>query len=177
MDLDTTSPDWVANENQNASVWEPLTDRWSQVWFGFSKWRWHGASGEWQNYLLLALLGMIGLLAWRILARQRRQRRNPELAPEDTPGQWPGLDSEFYELERRLEKLGLQRRIGETPGDWLNRIEPLTTLPLAPIRQLLPLHYRLRFDPQGLSQPERSTLRTEAGEWLGQIKAATPRGG
>jgi len=177
VDLDTTSPDWVANENQNASVWEPLTDRWSQVWFGFSKWRWHGASGEWQNYLLLALLGMIGLLAWRILARQRRQRRNPELAPEDTPGQWPGLDSEFYELERRLEKLGLQRRIGETPGDWLNRIEPLTTLPLAPIRQLLPLHYRLRFDPQGLSQPERSTLRTEAGEWLGQIKAATPRGG
>ena len=177
VDLDTTSPDWVANENQNASVWEPLTDRWSQVWFGFSKWRWHGATGEWQNYLLLALLGMIGLLAWRILARQRRQRRNPELAPEGTPGQWPGLDSEFYELERRLEKLGLQRRTGETHGDWLNRIEPLTTLPLAPIRQLLPLHYRLRFDPQGLSQPERSTLRTEAGEWLGQIKAATPRGG
>ncbi len=166
VDLDTTSPDWVANERQNASFWEPLTDRWSRAWFGFSKWRWHGATGEWQNYLLLALVGLIGLLAWRILARQRRRRRKGNGLSEAPPTAWAGLDSEFYRLENRLQKMGLERRPGETCGDWLERIEPLTAAPIPAIRELLPLHYRLRFDPHGLTGPERGALQAGVAKWL-----------
>ncbi len=169
VDLDTTSPDWVANESQNASFWEPLTDRWSRAWFSFSQWRWYGGAGEWQNYLLLALLGLIALLAWRVLARQRR--RNTGAA--DLDEEWlhrPGLDSEFYRVEALLDARGLGRRDGEALADWLARIEPLAKLPLTQLRQLLALHYRLRFDPQGLQQGEREALRGGVSDWLAQAK-------
>jgi len=169
VDLDTTSPDWAANESQNASFWEPLTDRWSRAWFAFSQWRWYGVAGEWQNYLLLALVGLIALLAWRVLARQRRRRKGgEEIAEEWLPR--PGLDSEFYRIETRLDELGLGRRDGEALTDWLTRIEPLAELPVASLRKLLALHYRLRFDPQGLKQEERADLRNGVGEWLAQTK-------
>ncbi len=169
IDLDTTPADWAQTENQNASFWEPLSDRWSRAWFSFSQWRWYGGAGEWQNYLLLALVAMIALLAWRVLARQRRQRR----AGGEPVEEWlqrPGLDSEFYQIEARLDELGLGRRAGETLADWLARVEPLAKLPLAPLRQLLALHYRLRFDPQGLKQEEREALRGGVSEWLAQAK-------
>lgn len=167
VDLDTTPGDWARTEEQNASFWEPLSDRWSRAWFAFSKWRWYGGAGEWQNWLLLALLGLVALLAWRLLARQRRQRKSlVELSPESL--HCPGLDSEFYHVEARLGELGLGRREGETFADWLTRIEPLATQPLAPLRALLALHYRLRFDPTGLSEAERVALRSGVGAWLAQ---------
>ncbi|MFA6543453.1 MAG: transglutaminase domain-containing protein [Limisphaerales bacterium] len=168
-DLDTTPSDWVQTENQNASPWEPLTDQWSRAWFAFSKWRWYGATGEWQNYLLFALFGLIILLAWRVLARQRRRRI--EAGGSDMPTVvCPGLDSEFYQIETRLDELGLGRRPGEALSDWLARIEPLAKLSVEPLRQLLVLHYRLRFDPQGLCREEREALRGGVNEWLAQTK-------
>lgn len=169
VDLDTTPGDWARTEEQNASLWEPLTDKWSRAWFAFSKWRWYGGAAEWQNYLLLALVGFIALLAWRLLARQRRQRA----VQEETAEAWlhrPGLDSEFYQVEVRLAEFGLGRREGETLADWLARIEPLAKLPVTPLRQLLALHYRLRFDPQGLKQEERMGLRDGVHAWLAQAK-------
>lgn len=171
LDLDTTPGDWARTEEQNASFWEPLSDQWSRAWFAFSQWRWYGGAGEWQNYLLLALVGLIALLAWRVLSRQRRQRK----AEGEVAEEWlhrPGLDSEFYRIERRLDELGLGRRDGEGLADWLARIEPLAKLPIASLRELLALHYRLRFDPQGLEQEERAALRKGVGEWLAQAKPA-----
>ncbi len=171
IDLDTTPSDWAQTENQNASIWEPLSDRWSRAWFAFSKWRWYGGAGEWQNYLLLALVSLISILAWRVLARQRRRRKTEvELIEE-----WlalPGIDSEFYRIEARLDELGLGRREGEALADWLTRIEPLAKLPLTPLPRLLALHYRLRFDPLGLNAPERVALRDGVSAWLAQAKAA-----
>lgn len=171
IDFDTTPADWDQSEKQNASIWEPLTDRWSRAWFAFSKWRWYGGAGEWQNYLLLALAGLIVLLAWSVLARQRRQRRTSAgISEERLPR--PGLDSEFYRIETRLDELGLGRRPGEPLSDWLARIEPLAKLDAGPLRRLLALHYRLRFDPQGLRQDEREALRGGVSNWLAQTKPA-----
>ena len=100
-----------------------------------------------------------------MLARQRRRHKTEaELAEE-----WlhrPGLDSEFYRVEAKLDQLGLGRRVGEGLLDWLSRIEPLAKLPLTPLRQLLGLHYRLRFDPQGIGETEREELRRGVSEWL-----------
>lgn len=171
VDLDTTPSSWVGTENENASFLEPLTDRWSRAWFAFSRWRWYGGAEAWQGYLLGALLLLLALLAWRVLARQRRRRQTAEEVAEE----WlprPGLDSEFYGVEARLKELGLGRRPGEAWADWLARIEPLARLPVTPLRQLLALHYRLRFDPAGLSAPERAALREGVGEWLARAKAS-----
>ncbi len=171
MDLDTTPGDWARTEEQNASFWEPLSDQWSRAWFAFSQWRWYGGAGEWQNWLLLALVVLIGLLAWRLLAHQRRQRRSSEALSETQPLR-PGLDSEFYQVEARLAEHGLGRHDGESLAGWLTRIEPLATQPLAPLRALLSLHYRLRFDSEGLQHEERAALREGVNAWLAQAKPA-----
>lgn len=172
VDLDNTPGDWARTEEQNASFWEPLSDRWSRAWFAFSKWRWYGGTGEWQNYFLLALIALIALLAWRLLSQQRRRRRDDGMLAGENLA-WPGLDSEFYRVEARLKDAGLGRREGETFADWLGRIEPLTTIPLAPVKHLLGLHYRLRFDPAGLSEAERATLRNDVSAWLAQSPKAS----
>ena len=167
VDLDTTPSSWVGTENENASLLEPLSDRWSRAWFAFSRWRWYGGAEEWQGYLLAVLLILLALLAWRVLARQRR-RRQAEVTLGDEWLHRPGTDSEFYRIEQRLDQLGLGRRPGEASTDWMARIEPLAKLPLTPVRRLLVLHYRLRFDPQGLSEDEREALRSGVSAWLGQ---------
>ncbi|NBV22641.1 MAG: DUF4129 domain-containing protein [Proteobacteria bacterium] len=172
VDLDTTSADWAETEKQNASFWEPLSDRWSRAWFAYSKWRWYGGAEAWQNYFLIALIVLIALLAWRILARQRRKRRG-DMSAANPAFIGPGLDSEFYRIESRLETLGLGRRPGEAISDWLERIQPLATLPLTPLRQLLWLHYRLRFDPQGLRAEERDSLRNGVNSWLAESQSNT----
>jgi hypothetical protein len=77
---------------------------------------------------------------------------------------WPGLDSEFYQLEKKLAGRGVPRQAGEPLSDWLERalVEPGLTGLRAALQELLNLHYRYRFDPQGLSVAERDALRQKA---------------
>ena len=90
----------------------------------------------------------------------------------ETPGStWPGLDSEFYHLERRLVARGLNRKVGEPLSEWLAR--SLAQHPTRgvdhPIQELLRLHYRYRFDPHGLNITERQQLRQRAEECLERV--------
>ena len=84
---------------------------------------------------------------------------------------WPGLDSEFYQLEGRLAERGVPRQSSELLSDWLARAladEALKDL-RAPLQELLRLHYCHRFDPQGLSAQDRETLRNEAKTCLERL--------
>ena len=77
---------------------------------------------------------------------------------------WPGLDSEFYQLERKLAERGVPRQPDEPLSDWLERALAKNTLTdlRSPLRKLLGLHYRHRFDPNGLDESERNALKREA---------------
>ena len=107
---------------------------------------------------------MLAFLLFQIIFR-RRKRRGParQEAQAEFMG-WPGLDSEFYLLERRLAARGVTRQPSETLAHWLARaltdpgLDDLRTR----LRELLRLHYCHRFDPQGLSVPEREALTREA---------------
>ena len=84
---------------------------------------------------------------------------------------WPGLDSEFYQLEKKLAARGLPRQPGETLSAWFERAlaEPAIAELRAPLQELLHLHYRHRFDPPGLSAPEREQLQREAKVCLDKL--------
>jgi hypothetical protein len=79
-----------------------------------------------------------------------------------------GSDSAFYRIEQRLGALGLRRYAWETPLTWLNRIERTADLAVSldVPRELLMLHYRYRFDPQGLSADEKSQMTNLSSAWL-----------
>ncbi len=102
---------------------------------------------------------------FRIIFRQRRKGRIQ--AKNNSSGAvifWPGLDSEFYALEHQLASRGVHRLPSEPLAGWLASAltEPALADLRKPLQKLLRLHYRHRFDPQGLNGPERETLMQEA---------------
>jgi hypothetical protein len=112
---------------------------------------------------------ILAFLLYRIIFRRRHQRALK--SPAQMTGEtlfWPGLDSEFYLLERRLGLRGLPRQPSETLSVWLTRaltIPALADLRM-PLQDLLRLHYRHRFDPRGLSKEERNELVKEVKNCL-----------
>jgi protein-glutamine gamma-glutamyltransferase len=162
-DFDTTPPSWVAIESRRTADVQWLADVSSWLRFEFEKYRWQQT--HLRQYIFGVLAPVLILLLYYIIFRRRRQQtvRAPGAA------RWkdifrPGLDSEFYLLERKLTARGIPRQPGEPLSDWLKRplAEPALAGLQTPFQELLRLHYRHRFDPRGLSDQERETLAREA---------------
>lgn len=176
QNLDLTPGTWVAKEAERASPLQWLSDAWSRVAFEFSKIRW--GQSHWRRYLLWALVPTLVLLLYRIVFQTRRRHRQP---PSETPStfRWPGLDSEFYQLEIRLATRGLPRHPSEPLSEWLQRAadDPQLASLRPELRDILYLHYRYRFDPRGLTPTERTELRQAAKTSLARLaETAKPVG-
>jgi hypothetical protein len=111
---------------------------------------------------------VLALLLYQIIFRSRRRRHAPSREEPGATILWPGLDSEFYQIEKRLAKRGAPRRPCEPLSAWLLRVaaDPALTGMNSRLQELLSLHYRYRFDPEGLSQGDREALRREASGLL-----------
>ena len=159
-DVDTTPAVWADAEGaESSSMMEPVHDLWSFVTFLFSRWRWSEDDNGVGRYAPWLLIPLVLLLVWRLYSRRRVGRAVAASKPAPLVAR-PGQDSEFYLIERRLQTAGLGRRDSEPPSQWIERIQARDLNPI------LNLHNRYRFDPQGLSLSERSTLRAQADAWL-----------
>jgi transglutaminase-like putative cysteine protease len=172
-EFDPTPATWVAIDALQPSVSQRISDFWARVSFEISKFRW--GQSHIRQYLLWTVVPILALLLYQIIFRQRR-RSAGKGSKSNLANFWPGLDSEFYELEKKLAARGLGRQGSEPLSEWLRRIAQDETLReiKAPLREVLALHYRYRFDPEGLSSTERERLRVEAGacsEHLDQSQA------
>jgi hypothetical protein len=170
-DVDFTPPSWVALESARSSL-QGLSDFWSRVTFELSKFRW--GQTHLRQYLLWGLLPVLLILLYQIIvhSRRRRQLRKEERKAETIP--WPGLDSDFYRLELALTQRGLVRLPSEPLSQWLQRLctDPSVFELRDSLWQLLLLHYRYRFDPQGLAADERQLLRSQVAACLDNIRSA-----
>jgi hypothetical protein len=145
VDLDPTPPDWLGIETDRlAPAWERIADllRWASY-------RWEQreelqANDAWWGVLAV----LVVLLAWRLLRGKRVVRGEAE-AGTVAAREFPGADSEFYELVKALPPPDA----GETLTAWLRRVAP------SRYDEALRLHLRYRFDPRGLSDAERKQLR------------------
>jgi hypothetical protein len=120
---------------------------------------------------LTGLIPILVFLLYRIIFGSRRQRRKEGQAARQAAAAWPGLDSEFYLLEKKLLARGLPRQQGELLSEWLQRAvkdQALTGLS-EPLNALLRLHYRYRFDPRGLDREEREVLKREVASCLARV--------
>jgi hypothetical protein len=161
-DFDTTPPSWIEEESQHESSFRWLSDCWSWLEFQFSKFRW--GQTHLRKYILLAMVPVMVLLFFQIIARLRRRRQRRNSQESESSKAWPGLDSEFYLIEKKLTARGLPRQPNELLTDWLERSTHESALVALrkPLRDLLRLHYRCRFDPQGLNAQDRDALRRGA---------------
>ncbi|MEW6305353.1 MAG: transglutaminase domain-containing protein [Verrucomicrobiota bacterium] len=173
-DLDTTPASWLQDEEQNASLFEPISDFFSWLRYRFAAWRWLGERGSVQKYLGWALLVLVVILIWRLFVLRKRATVKG-VASANRIIVWPGADSEFYLVEKRLRALGLERFPGEGFTAWLARLDKTSTFSLGPLREVLKLHYRYRFDPHGINAAEREALRAGVESWLAAQDAAKGR--
>lgn len=157
--FDTTPGTWINSENERISPLQFLGDAWSRLMFEFSKLRW--GQTNLRQYLLWLFVPVLGLLLFQIVFRSGRKRRADGVAGPIQGPDWPGLDSEFYQLETALGLRGFTRRAGELSESWLHRVatEPTLGSLVSPLTQAIQLHHRYRFDPLGLPQPGREELR------------------
>ncbi len=172
-DFDTTPSSWVAVESQRTHWDEWLADVRSWIGFQIAKFRWRQAG--WQQYIFWALIPVMLVLLYHIIFRRRGKLHAPDTRSKHIVQIiWPGLDSEFFQLEKKLASRGVPRQPGESLSDWLERalVGPTLADLRAPLRELLQLHYRHRFDPLGLSAEEREELKRKAVDALGKISSS-----
>ena len=175
VDVDTTPSSWMGIESQRKSIFEWLSDLKSWLGFELAKFRWREA--QWQQYLFWSLIPVLVVLLYYIIFRHQKKRRDPDATKRRAATEiWPGLDSEFYQLEKMLAARGLPRPPGESLADWLQRAlaEPALSGQRPPLQQLLQLHYRHRFDPPGLSAAQREQLKREASVCLAALARTPP---
>jgi hypothetical protein len=166
--FDTTPPDWAAQENATASAFQTIGDLWSFLMFQLAK-AWEKLVAERTSILIWAtLIGGLWLL-WRFLRQWWLGRRSSMAI--DIPSSMPlvrsGLDSEFYQVDRALQRLDLHRLTDESIHQWLSRIQP--HLPAewhSTLKRILDLHHCYRFDPHGLGTKERQQLQELSQSWL-----------
>jgi hypothetical protein len=159
--VDSTPAQWLAMETEHASLWRPLTDAWSNCVFYFRQWQLQQSDRQHAELKLLAALLLALYLAWRLYAA--RQTLNPTRQADKTPAAKPiaqGLDSEFYLIEQHLQHTAQARQANESMQQWVERLQ------LPDLNRLYKLHYRLRFDPIGLSGEQRRQLQQQITEWL-----------
>ena len=166
-DFDTTPPDWNSvEEKANASMFEPLSDLWSKARFQVSEWRWLTDREKLRNYMVWFLVALIVLIGWRVFRRSKVKRTKDGKSSGGRMEGWPGGDSEFYAVEAKLLKLGLERQPGESIQTWLQRVGELKPELVKQLPPLVQLHYRYRFDPAGLTKEEREQLKEGVNEWM-----------
>jgi hypothetical protein len=169
-DFDTTPASWLAEENKHAPAMQWFSDFWSWVRFQVAKLRWGQA--HLRQYILWALVPVLALLLLQIIFRRGRRRgARSNTGPATGAISWPGLDSEFYQLERKLAARGVPRQSSEPLSGWLARAlsDPALAGLRDPLLELLRWHYRHRFDPRGLGAPERASLAREAKNCLDRL--------
>lgn len=166
VDFDTTPPVWFSAEARDAPRTQRLTDLWSWAAYRYARWQRDEPAAHRISVLALIVL-LAAILIWRLLIQKplAAGRKNPVSAPLRRSR--PGADSEFYQIEARLVRAGCARAPHEPLSTWLIRIaREHADISAAPLQELLRLHYRYRFDPRGLSAPERDALAVQAQRWL-----------
>jgi len=169
VDFDTTPASWVQEEGKNRSPLEWLRDAWSRLGFEFSKLRW--GQSKLRQYLLWITIPGLLLLLYQILFRRGRKRQSKPKSDADFLTNWPGLDSDFYQLEQAIARRGVPREPSEPLNEWLRRVAmaPDFSNLSGPLQELLRLHYRYRFDPLGLGEADRQALHEQTRACLEKL--------
>ncbi|OLC68937.1 MAG: hypothetical protein AUH79_02510 [Betaproteobacteria bacterium 13_1_40CM_4_64_4] len=151
IDIDTTPPSWIEEEERSAPKWQQLVDflRWAEF-----RWAQRGALEVgigWASVLVPLLL----FFGWSLL---RGKRVAAQSAQAGALRRFAGAHSEFYAVAARLPA----RAPHESLAAWLARIAPALDLPVREaLAQAKALHDRYRFDPRGIDAAERRALHSD----------------
>ena len=167
QEFDPTPSAWIAIEDANSSKLVFIQDLFSLVRFKLAFLILQINSGEatYLYWLLIIPLGFILLRQFKISQGVKRISLRQDSAKELRLG----TDSEIYLIESALKKSGIIRNSTETWSDLLAILGQNNQLPpdlIADLETIVQLHYRYRFDPQGISELDRNQLQSITRSWL-----------
>ncbi|MCZ6502918.1 MAG: transglutaminase-like domain-containing protein [Gammaproteobacteria bacterium] len=156
--VDTTPHVWLAEEDNNANLLQPVFDFFANYSFMFRLW-WNDQKIEDYEFELYVIGGILVLiLLWRIATSEQVIISDKEKEENDS---WlPGRESPFFKIEDYLSEEGLKRYRGEVLRRWLIRIQKPELLPL------LGIHNRWRFDPVGVGANDKIALNKQVDNWI-----------
>jgi protein-glutamine gamma-glutamyltransferase len=161
--VDTTPSSWGAQEDAAASPLQAIADWWAFVSFklaGVGIWAYFGG----------ATAPIIVFWLWKLSRRVRIRRSDSpvRISPELVmPKPQAGIDSEFYLIKKTLNELTLNRASAEPLQVWIARLKAqLPDSEFQTLQNIIMLHHRYRFDPQGIDASEREALRFLSQTWL-----------
>ncbi|MDJ0535370.1 MAG: transglutaminase-like domain-containing protein [Xenococcaceae cyanobacterium MO_207.B15] len=176
QEFDTTPSSWIPLEDASASSWGRIGDFFSLLSFKISLAVEYLKDNNGLIYLWLLVIPLVWIvIRWFY---PQKQLKATKINQRNHTAQYsiPGLDSEIYLIETALKELGLIRNPSETWQQWLERLHhsplpiPETNLNktqmLQELKAIVMLHYRYRFDPQGLNSTERTELKSYTQSWL-----------
>ena len=166
-EIDTTPPSWAVMEAAAAPWWSAVADWWSWLRLKFSEMQ-TGETGTPLTWIGVAI-ALVLWIGWRLFGKPAQTA--PKAAPVAMTETTPGRDSPFYRIEQALALQGWQRASHETVQEWVARVSPHLGQGAAELGRLLPLHYRWRFDPDGLPAAQQSALHARVTAWLAATTA------
>ncbi len=176
VNVDTTPGSWQTIEHNQQSYWQkygqPLKDVVSTVMFRLVQWQQRMHKKGYLRYALWLLLPLFAGALWRLLTRFFKgwKFKQTDTLKREQFIKKVGFDSDFYRIEQRLSALASRRYPWEALSLWLDRIESVIdqNISLDIPRRLLDLHYRYRFDPQGLNATEKMRMTKLSAAWLAE---------
>ncbi|TAF08080.1 MAG: transglutaminase domain-containing protein [Nostocales cyanobacterium] len=172
--FDTTPADWTNIEDARVSKLSIISDLWSFWGFQLSTWLKNMRSSNLFKYIWWLLLPLFLIMIAKS-APQNKVKRVFKQQILSTPTPKTDIianDSEFYLIEKALNELGFIRYPSESLKKWLERLKeelPRDDL-IEELSKLIELHYRYRFDPQGIQEGEKVGLKSAVQLWLEKLK-------
>jgi hypothetical protein len=173
QNFDTTPPSWHIIEKEAASIFEPLYDFASLLAFKFAQFRWLQRKDVLTKHIGWLLIPLLLLLARRLYSRKRVRPHAEAHTKKSRVAIKPGEDSQFYLIQQKLIDLGYAHYPWEPLANWIQRIEDAQSPSVStePLHSILALHYRYRFDPEGITRAEKEELISGVHLWLEQHTA------
>jgi hypothetical protein len=173
--FDTTPADWTSIENAGFSNrFYRISAIWDFWGFKISSWLRQLRSSGMINYIWWLLLPIFLLMLKKSVPQKAVKRvfKPQEISAINHKQERVNQDSEFYLVEQALIELGFARNPAESLKSWIARIkrENPTSELMDELSSLIELHYRYRFDPQGVEDVERENLKSAVNSWLNQLK-------
>ena len=165
--FDTTPAIWKEADLEYGSVFEKPFDLISFLYLQFSKWRWGEDSALNAKTLAPVLVILILFLVYRIMSNTKIKKEKEKELAEERKLAIPGHSSAYYMVEKRLNELGFRRGPWETQVEFIDRVKSeQPQFPTEDTLAILNMHYRLRFDPKGLSPRELDNMMERIMDWI-----------
>ena len=170
--FDTTPPDWIGLEDSVAPAWGSIFDLLSWLGFKFAQLIAYVKSLDKLNHIWWLIIPLIFLaIRWFFPRKKRQGIKMQKIGYSPVKSVIVGEDSEIYLIEKTLNELGLTRDRSETFKHWIARLEENLHRAnlIDELQEITELHYRYRFDPQGITTEEREQLKSCCNSWLAQF--------